>query len=335
MDEARPISFAVIGCGLIGKRRAAALPAGTLRYVCDLQLKEADQLAQRYSGCTGTDRLKDILADDKVTALIVSTAHAALAPITLAAVEAGKHVLVEKPGAINAGQLEAIAVAAHRSGSLVRIGYNHRYHPAFLKANELIAQEDLGNLMFIRGRYGHGGRVGFDREWRANPKLSGGGELLDQGVHLIDLAGHFLGEFSVIDGHAVTYYWDMPVDDNAFVSLRTSDGRIAWLHVSCTEWKNLFSFELYFRRAKLHAEGLGGSYGVERLTYYRMLPEMGPPETTIFEYPRGDQSWALEIQEFITDIRNHRRPAPGIAEGISVLRVVDAVYAQSGFRPPD
>jgi predicted dehydrogenase len=331
MDEARLISFAVIGCGLVGKRRAAALPAGTLRYACDLQLKEAEQLAQQYPGCTGTDRLKDILADETLTALIVSTAHSALAPITLAAVEAGKHVLVEKPGAINTSQLEAIEDAAHRSGSLVRIGYNHRYHPAILKANELIAQQDLGDLMFVRARYGHGGRIGFDREWRANPKLSGGGELLDQGVHLIDLAIHFLGEFSVIDGHAVTYFWDMPVDDNAFISLRTSDGRTAWLHVSCTEWKNLFSFELYFRQAKLHIEGLGGSYGVERLTYYRMLPEMGPPQTTIFEYPRADESWARELLEFTNDIVTRRTPVPGLVEGKSILRIVETLYAKSGF----
>jgi predicted dehydrogenase len=113
--------------------------------------------------------------------------------------------------------------------------------------------------------------------------------------------------------------------------LRTSDGRTAWLHVSCTEWKNLFSFELYFRRAKLHVEGLGGSYGVERLSYYRMLPEMGPPETTIFEYPRADDSWAREIQEFAADIVNHRTPVPGLAEGKSILRIVETVYTKSGL----
>jgi predicted dehydrogenase len=183
--------------------------------------------------------------------------------------------------------------------------------------------------MFIRGRYGHGGRPGYDREWRADPKLSGGGELIDQGVHLIDLAGHFLGEFSVIDGHAATYYWDMPVDDNAFLSLRTATGRTAWLHVSCSEWKNLFSFELYFRRAKLQIDGLGGSYGLERLAYYRMRPEMGPPDTIIFEFPRGDQSWAIELQEFLTDIREGRQPDPGIKEAKATLRVVEAIYAKS------
>jgi predicted dehydrogenase len=262
----------------------------------------------------------------------VSTVNSALAPITLAAIQAGKDVLVEKPGAIETQELEAIESATQRTGSLVRIGYNHRYHPAFLKVYELIAKEDLGDLMFIRARYGHGGRTGYDREWRADPKLSGGGELMDQGVHLLDLAGHFLGEFSAIEGHAATYYWNMPVDDNAFISLRTPDGRTAWLQVSCTEWKNLFSFELYFRRAKLHIEGLGGSYGLERLSYYRMLPEMGPPETTVFEFPRGDKSWARELQEFIIDVRERRTPNPGIAEGKAVLRIVETLYAKSGFR---
>jgi predicted dehydrogenase len=332
MDISKSLSFAVVGCGLIGRRRAATLPANSLRYACDRERSRADELAKAHQGCTATDKLETIIADKEVTAVIVSTVNSALAPITLAAVQAGKDVLVEKPGAIETRALEEIESAAQRTGSLVRIGYNHRYHPAFLKANELIAKKDLGDLMFIRARYGHGGRTGYDREWRADPMLSGGGELMDQGVHLLDLAGHFLGQFSDIEGHAATYYWDMPVDDNAFISLRTPDGRTAWLQVSCTEWKNLFSFELYFQRAKLHIEGLGGSYGIERLSYYRMLPEMGPPETMVFEFPRGDESWARELQEFIIDVRERRTPNPGIAEGKAILRIVDTLYAKSGFR---
>ena len=127
------------------------------------------------------------------------------------------------------------------------------------------------------------GTKGYDREGRADPQLSGGGELIDQGVHLIDLAGWILGEFPVVEGHAATHFWDMKVDDNAFLSLRTATGQTAWLHASCTEWKNLFSLELYGRKAKIAIDGLGGSYGVERLSFFKMLPEMGPPETTIYE----------------------------------------------------
>jgi predicted dehydrogenase len=331
MGQSKPIGFAVVGCGLIGQRRAAAVPPGALRYACDLERTRAERIAIQHQGCIATDKLEQLLVDQSVTAVMVSTVNSSLAQIALAAVKAGKHVLVEKPAALRTADLEEIEQSADLTGSRVRIGYNHRYHPSFLKARELIVQQQLGEPFMVRGRYGHGGRRGYDREWRADPKLSGGGELIDQGVHLIDLAGSFLGEWAQVDGHAATFYWDMPVDDNAFLSLRTANGSTAWLHVSCSEWKNLFCFEIYFRQAKLQIDGLGGSYGMERLSYYRMLPEMGPPETTIFEFPRGDQSWAHEVKEFVTDIEQQRLPRPGIAEAKSVLRVVETIYTTSGF----
>src|ERR1019366_3344733 len=135
-----------------------------------------------------------------------------------------------------------------------------------LKAREILDSGVGGPVMFVRARYGHGGRVGYEKEWRADPAISGGGELIDQGVHLIDLARWYLGEeFTRVHGEVATLFWKMAVDDNAFMTLGTASGQIAQLHASCTEWKNLFSFEIYARSAKLHIEGLGGSYGTERL----------------------------------------------------------------------
>jgi predicted dehydrogenase len=325
--------FGIVGCGLIGSRRAGAIAKGALKLVCDIDFEKARDLAKSH-GARAVNRPEEIIADPETDSVIVSASNAALAPITLAAVRAGKHVLVEKPGAIARKQLAEIESVAAATGSLVRIGYNHRFHPAFLKIRELMATEALGEIMFLRARYGHGGRVGYEREWRADPKFSGGGELIDQGVHLIDLAGMFLGEFTQIDGHAVTAFWNMPVDDNAFLSLRTAQGKTAWLHVSCTEWKNLFSFEIYFQQAKLHVEGLGGSYGLERLHYYQMLPQMGPPNTIIYEFTRGDDSWAIELNEFIEDIRLRRTPSPGLAEGKRTLEIVEQIYQKSGYPRP-
>ena len=329
-----PLRFAIIGCGLIGRKRAARLPAGALVWACDLDAARAADLAKTAPGCRATMDYREILADPTVDAVLVSTLNAALAPISLDAVRAGKHVLVEKPGALNAAELKQVQAAAAKTGAKVRIGYNHRYHPALQKARELIDSGVLGPLMFMRGRYGHGGRTGYDREWRADSKLSGGGELIDQGVHLIDLAGWFFGEFPTIEGHASTLFWDMKVDDNAFLSLRTAAGQTAWLQVSCTEWKNLFSLEIYGRDGKLALDGLGGSYGPERLVYYRMLPQMGPPETTSFEYPAGDSSWELEMQAFTTDIRAGREPSPGLREGIRTLEIVESIYNKSGYPKP-
>ena len=186
-------------------------------------------------------------------------------------------------------------------------------------------------MMFLRARYGHGGRRGYEKEWRARPSISGGGEGIDQGMHLIDLARWFLGDFVDVDGHAATYYWDMAVDDNSFYLLRTAKNQTAFLHASCTEWKNTFSFEIYGKSGKLEISGLGGSYGVERLAYYRMLPEMGPPETTIFEYPMADDSWEREWREFAGDISTCRQPRPGIEDAQAALRIVEQIYRKSGF----
>jgi len=334
MIRANPeqLNFAVIGCGLIGRKRVLALgPNSLLRYACDLDLSRATALAQLAPGCRAVTDHRAALADPAVQAVIVATLNASLAPLALAAVQAGKHVLVEKPGALNAAQLRQLRDAAQSAGVRVRLGYNHRYHPALRKARALLDEGRLGPLMFLRARYGHGGRTGYDREWRADPQLSGGGELIDQGVHLIDLAGWILGDFATVEGHATTSYWDMKVDDNAFLSLRTAAGQTAWLHVSCTEWKNLFSLEIYGRSAKIAIDGLGGSYGPERLTFYQMLPQMGPPETTVIDFPAGDESWRLEVEAFVEDIHLGREPVPGLAEGIRALEIVETIYQRSGF----
>jgi predicted dehydrogenase len=332
--HARPLSFAIVGCGLIGKKRAAALasmPGTTLAYACDVDGSRASALAAANAGCRAVTDVKEALADKSLDAVIVATVNSFLAPLAQIAAESGKHVLVEKPGALNSGELRRVQAAASTSGSRVRIGYNHRYHPALLKARQIADSGALGPLMFLRARYGHGGRKGYDREWRADPKLSGGGELIDQGVHLIDLAMSYLGDFQRIEGHASTLFWDMKVDDNAFLSLRTEKGQTAWLHASCTEWKNLFSLEVYGRDGKLSIDGLGGSYGTERLAYHRMLPEMGPPETTLWEFPGGDSSWAAETGAFCEDIRLGRDPSPGLPEGIRTLEIVEEIYRKSGY----
>lgn len=325
------VGVGILGCGQIGRKRAASLGSARLVACADVDATRAISLATTAAGAIATD-VSGVIARQDVDVVIVATTNDALTPLAIAALDAGKHVLVEKPAARTAAELDRLSAAASRTDRLVRVGFNHRYHPALQKAREITASRQLGPLMFVRGRYGHGGRPGYDREWRANPALSGGGELIDQGVHVIDLARWFLGEFTDTQGVAVTCFWDMTVDDNAFLTLRTAAGQTAFLHVSCTEWKNMFSLEIYGRLGKLAIDGLGGSYGVERLTWYRMLPEMGrPPETTIWEYPRGDRSWDLEFAEFLEDIRLCRPPSAGLADARAALAVVGDIYRRSGY----
>ena len=327
------IGVGIIGCGLIGRKRARALDSARLVACADNIFERAQSLAAEFPGAACFSDWRSVIQRSDVEAVIIATTNDSLAGITRAAVEAGKHVLVEKPAARGTAEIRSVLTAAQQAKCLVRVGFNHRYHPAFIKARELFEAGALGEMMFVRGRYGHGGRIGYDKEWRANPEISGGGETIDQGVHLIDLARWFLGDFSESTGFAPTYYWNMPVDDNGFMLLKTPRRQVAFLHVSCTEWKNLFSFEIYGKSAKLHIEGLGGSYGIERLTYYKMLPEMGPPETTVWEFPRGDNSWALEFAEFLEDIRLGRTPAANLEDALSALKIVEQITLYSVNNP--
>jgi predicted dehydrogenase len=321
------MKIGIIGCGLIGQRRAksAASQGHTVSIVADIDLARAKACALTHEGAVASGRWDDVVSTD-VDAVVVATTHDMLAPITLAATEAGRHVVIEKPAAIDADELIPVIAAAERMKVVIKVGFNHRFHPAMLKARAIVDSGALGPLLYVRGRYGHGGRIDYEKEWRCIREISGGGELIDQGSHLIDLSRWFLGEFPHVFGITPTYFWDIAVEDNCFVGLRTDTGQVAWLHASWTEWKNLFCFEIFGRDGKLQIDGLGGSYGTERLTHYRMLPRMGAPETTIWEYPFSDDSWDLEFRDFAQAIVERRRPNGDIYDAKANLDIIKAIY---------
>ena len=316
--------LAIVGCGLIGRKRAVAATGHQIVIVCDRDEGRAHELADITKAHAVTDWREAVKAD--VDAVIVAATHDQLAGIAIGAIEAGRHVLVEKPAGRTLTEVQAIAAAATKHKRIVKAGFNHRFHPAFLKAREIFDSGVLGPLMFIRARYGHGGRVGYEKEWRAQPAISGGGELIDQGSHLIDLSRWFLGDLTVEYAAVPTLFWNMPADDNCFLALRSVSGQLAWLHASWTEWKNTFSFEIFGRDGKLVIDGLGGSYGEERLTFYRMLPQMGPPETTAFNYPGQDHSWQAEFEDFAAAVNDDRRPCGDIDDAVANLAIVDEIY---------
>lgn len=331
MNNASSIRFGIVGCGAIGHKRAKALKGlGLIAGCADTDVDKSQAFAAAYCAAAFKNS-KELLVSANLDAIIIATLHESLAQIALAAIEAGLHVFVEKPAAKLSRELIPLMLAAKEKGVVVRVGFNHRFHRSVQKAKEIIDSGVLGELMFIRGRYGHGGRVGYDQEWRAKPELSGGGELIDQGPHLIDLSRWFLGEFTDISGFAHTYFWNMPVDDNGFLILKTKSNQVAFLHASCTEWKNLFSMEIYGKLGKIDLSGLGGSYGIEKITHYQMTPEMGPPQTSSWEYPMEDNSWALELSEFIKDIQLGRKANPGLEDAFEALKIVEKIYKDSGY----
>ncbi len=318
----------IVGCGLIGCRRADVVrqsPGDELVIVADVDEGRARPLA-REMGCLATTDWQKVVARDDVEAVIVSTSNDWLAPISIEAARNGKHVLCEKPLGRNAEESWQIVKAARANKVKLKTGFNHRHHAAIRKARELFDQGAIGELYFIRCRYGHGGRPGYDKEWRANPEISGGGELLDQGIHALDLFRWFLGDFHEVVGFTGTSFWNTPVEDNAFALLRKAKGQVASLHASWTQWKNLFSFEIFGREGYLIVEGLGGSYGLERLIWGKRLSQSGPPEEKRFEFPGPDVSWEEEWREFVTAIREDRQPLGNGYDGWQALRLAYAVY---------
>ncbi len=321
---------AVIGCGLIGSRRAreaANSERSSLAAVSDVRREAAELLAAEFGGRIADDWAT--LADDpEIDVVVVATPNAFLAEIACAALRGGKHVLIEKPMGRTYAEATAIADAARAADRLVKVGFNHRYHPAIARAHEMVAAGAIGRLINLRVRYGHGGRPGYEHEWRGDAVLAGGGELTDQGVHALDLVHWFAGHPSLVLGLTQTAVWPIaPLEDNGFALLRFPDGAVAQIHTSWTQWKNLFSLEIFGERGALVVDGLGGSYGVETLAHHARAMEGGAPqiETEAFDGP--DRSWALEWADFVAAILDGTPYQGTPHDGLTVMELLRDVYA--------
>ena len=322
----------VVGAGLIGSRRAAIAaetPGSQVVAVADIDLARARDVAQRH-GARAVREWERLVDDPDIDAVVIATPNKFARPVAVASAEHGKHVLCEKPLGRNVSEALAICSAARTGGVVLKTGFNHRHHPAIARAHRCVRAGAIGVPMFARCVYGHGGRPGYDKEWRSDADLAGGGELLDQGVHAVDLARWFLGDFVEVTGFTTRWFWPIgPLEDNGFALMRTAGGQVASLHTSWTQWRNRFSFEVFGRDGYVRVEGLGGSYGTERLTVGRRRPESGPPEEHTQEFPGPDESWRVEWQEFLAAIREQREPIGSGTDGVEALRLIEAVYRAS------
>lgn len=319
----------------MGRLRAAAAAAhaGTeLAVVVDVDRDRAREAAERWSVEWCAD-WRPLAERANVEILAVCAPPAIGTQVALAGLASGKHVLLEKPMGRSLAEARELTQAARRARRVLKIGFNHRYHPGIRRACEACRAGEIGRLVNVRCRYGHGGRLGLEREWRANPELAGGGELIDQGVHAADLIYWLNGLPARATGFLQTAVWPVaPLEDNAFALFQYDDGAVASLHVSMTQWKNLFSLEITGERGAVVVEGLGGSYGVERLVRVRRRLEGGVPETDEQVFSDADDSWALEWCEFVQAVTDGA-PYMGTPEdGVAVMRMVDAVYRAAAER---
>lgn len=323
------VGVAVIGCGRIGRRRAAEATADS-RSAVRVVVDPVADAAVGVAGASGAEIEGDwrrAIERPDVDIVCVATPNAFLCDISVAALEAGKAVLAEKPMGRDLSEAVEMATAARRTGRLLRIGFNHRYHPAIAAARRLFANGEVGRLVNLRCRYGHGGRPGQELEWRGSRHLAGGGHLTDQGVHLIDLIHWFAGRPHTVYAVLQRGVWSLNgLEDNAFGILQCPDGVVAALHTGLTQWKNLFSFEVFGTTGALVVEGLGGSYGQETLTVYHRRSEGGAPREVRQAYTGDDVSWRLEWQAMLAELEADSPGSDSAGDGVVVMQVLDSLY---------
>ena len=333
------VSF--IGAGLQVRRRAPVIQQSLDDELVEIVGHEPTPpkgLIDQVGGTWGSDWRRAVERKD-VDAIIVCTPPHLHAEMTIAALLAGKHVLCEKPLCRTMAEAEAMVAAARAAKRVLKCGFNHRHHPAVLEARKRFEAGEFGKPIAARCRYGICGRPGYEKEWRADPGRAAGGQFAEQGPHAVDLFRWFLGD--LVDVSCMTsigYFRDQTLEDNGMAMFRSANGAMATLHSSLTHWKNLFSFELMGEDGYFEVEGLGASYGTERLRVGKR-DFTAPFQDLVIDYRGGDSSWASEWREFKSAIAEDRAPLGSDIDGLEAVRATLAAYeaerTRSVVRIPD
>ena len=280
----------------------------------------------------------DALIEADIDAVFICAYNTVLANYTCKALSKGLHVFCEKPPAMEVKELMPVFEMHKKSGKVLKYGFNHRYHYSILEAKKIVDSGDMGKLLWIRGVYGKAGSIDYDQNWRNFKKYSGGGILIDQGIHMLDLIRFFYNdEFNKVNSYLTTAFWNIEVEDNAFVLMQSEKGIIASMHSSATQWRHKFLLEMCFEKGYLNLDGiLSGtrSYAPETLVIGKREFEditfaMGKPKETIISF-ENDNSWKYEIDEFIAAIENGKPISNGnLEDAFRTLSLVERVYNQN------
>jgi len=318
----------IIGAGLQGRRRAPVVknwPGAEIKIITAEHLTHAENLAGAL-GCRAGVGWRDVVDDDEIDAVMVLTPPHLHAPISVAALRNGKHVFCEKPLTRTLDEAAEMVQAAEAAQRVLKCGFNHRHHPAVAEAKALVDAGELGRILFARSRYGICGRPGYENEWRADPERAAGGQFMEQGIHVIDLYRWIVGEIrEVTCMTGVQYFHEQQMDDNGMAVFRAANGALLSLHASFTNWKNTFHLEIYGSEGYVVVDGLGASYGTEKLIFGKRDFDK-PFNDHLTEYRGGDKSWDLEWKEFCDAIDENRQPSGDGRDGYEALKIALAAY---------
>ncbi len=222
-----------------------------------------------------------------------------------------------------------VACEKKHPGLKLKYGFNHRYHDSVVDALKLVNSGAFGKVMNMRGVYGKSQFISFGQksDWRVEREMSGGGILLDQGIHMVDLMRLFGGEFHDVHSIISNDFWHHEVEDNAYALMRSDKGVVAMLHSTATEWRHRFRLEVTLTKGAIILSGIlsgSKSYGAETLSVVWASDESaGDPREQTTRY-NNDPSWASEIGEFADAVLNDTPIENG--SSMDALRTMQLVY---------
>jgi predicted dehydrogenase len=325
------VNVGIIGFGLMGQQRArnvALLPPHRLAAIYDPDQKKASAAAEQL-GYAVESSYQALLERDDIKAVIVAVPHCYSRDIAVAALKASKHVFCEKPLGLNTQQCDDILQAAEGTGMRLAVGFNYRFYPGIQEARRRITDGDIGTPTHLRCVMGHGGRPGYENEWKTSKDLCGGGALLDPGIHIIDLIGFLMGEIRTGTASLYRTFWKIDVEDNAFLMLETAEGRQAQVHLSITEWKSKFALDIFGTEGSIHVRGRSGFYGAQSVRYIRRWEWLQKTSTgeCMSHYPPEDVSFLSEMRAFFDSIEG--QPSGDLAsgeDGRAALSIIERLY---------
>ena len=327
------IKIGIIGFGKMGKIRYDAIN--------QVGMSEVIAISDPETLDTGIRNLShsEIISNPDIDAVFICTPNYLNKQLAIDCLKGGKHVFCEKPPSFTADEMKEILNAEEASnGRKLMYGFNHRHHDSVIRMKDIVDSGEYGKILWMRGRYGKSVTEDYFNNWRAKKEMAGGGILLDQGIHMLDLFLHLGGDFDRVKAELSNTFWKLEVEDNAFVILRnTKTGMDASLHSTMTQWRHLFSLEVFLEHGYMVLNGLltsSRAYGAEILTLAKNRSS-GPAVTwadeIITEYT-DDNSWRYETEHFLNAIKNDTDIMIGnSSDAYSLMKIIDDIYKEKDF----
>lgn len=333
MQDKKKYNIALIGAGRMGARWAktiATSKCSSLSLVVDTNEALAKKVAVLHGVASCTDHTEAF--HDGIDAVCIVTPHKFLYPLAKEALLAGKHVFLEKPGARSAEEMQDLLRISREKKLALTVGFNYRFFDSFQQAKKIVERGDIGEIHSVRIVHGHPGRIGYEKEWRMNKELAGGGVLMDQGLHCVDLARWFLGDkVHEVKGIIGNVMWKAEVEDYASVLLTTARGKSATLTVSISEWKPVFSCHIGGEKGYISIQGLGRKYGTGGSFFvgrYNREKEILEEEVVACD-PDADKALSREFDMFLDEMRKGPSGNLTAEDAKEVLAIIETVYTQT------